>query len=158
MLCVLAMHGGMTPAVRRRAPMSLTLAEREGISRGVAAGRSIRSIAGQLGRALQDRARERVVALGRRPRGLLRCGVRAAHAERGHELGHLRLRGLALGDCIVDVARGLRALRVGPTLLGGVDLGAPALASASLLTLSWNAKNALLAASYIAAERQTADV
>src|SRR6059036_3072168 len=42
---VLALNGGITPAARRRAPVALRLEEREEISRGIAAGRSIRRIA-----------------------------------------------------------------------------------------------------------------
>src|SRR3989442_12653883 len=40
---VLALNGGITPAARRRAPVAPRLGEREEISRGGAAGRSIRS-------------------------------------------------------------------------------------------------------------------
>ena len=43
--------GGIQPAPRRRAPCRLSLVEREEISRGLAAGLSIRSIAAALGRA-----------------------------------------------------------------------------------------------------------
>src|SRR5512142_743937 len=42
---VLALHGGIAPTPRRRGPRALRLEEREEISRGVAAGRSIRQIA-----------------------------------------------------------------------------------------------------------------
>ena len=48
---VLALNGGITPAALRRAPIALALEEREEISRGIAAGRSIRRIAARLGRA-----------------------------------------------------------------------------------------------------------
>src|SRR2546425_8459290 len=48
---VLALNGGITPAARRRAPVALRLGGREGISRGVAAGRSIRAVAAGVGRA-----------------------------------------------------------------------------------------------------------
>jgi hypothetical protein len=41
--------GGMRPPTRRRSARALTLAEREEISRGIAAGRSLRSIAPRLG-------------------------------------------------------------------------------------------------------------
>jgi len=43
-------NGGIAPAPRRRAPVALKLEEREEISRGVAAGRSIRRISQDLGR------------------------------------------------------------------------------------------------------------
>ena len=39
---VLLRHGGIRPRTRRRSPRELTLAEREEISRGVAAGRLLR--------------------------------------------------------------------------------------------------------------------
>ena len=55
---LLALDGGITPAVRRRAPQALGLQEREEISRGIAAGRSIRRIAVALGRALSTVSRE----------------------------------------------------------------------------------------------------
>jgi len=42
--------GGVRPAPRRRASRCLSLTEREEISRGVAAGESLRRIAGRLGR------------------------------------------------------------------------------------------------------------
>jgi hypothetical protein len=42
---VLALHGGIAPTPRRRGPRALRLEEREEISRGIAAGRSIRQIA-----------------------------------------------------------------------------------------------------------------
>ena len=48
---VLALNGGIAPAPRRRAAVALRLEEREEISRGVAAGRSIRRIAQDLGRS-----------------------------------------------------------------------------------------------------------
>lgn len=55
---VLALNGGITPAARRRAPVALALGEREEISRGIAAGRSIRWIAARLGRASSTVSRE----------------------------------------------------------------------------------------------------
>ena len=42
---LLSQHGGIAPAVRRRSQRTLTLAEREDISRGIASGLSIREIA-----------------------------------------------------------------------------------------------------------------
>ena len=48
---LLAVNGGIAPNVRRRSPLALRLDEREEISRGLAAGRSIREIARGLGRA-----------------------------------------------------------------------------------------------------------
>ncbi len=54
----LAPYGGIRPAPRRRSRLALTLAEREEISRGVAIGRSIRSMAAMLGRAPSTVSRE----------------------------------------------------------------------------------------------------
>jgi IS30 family transposase len=50
--------GGVRPRERRRSTRSLTLAEREEISRGIAGGRSLRSIALRLGRAPSTVSRE----------------------------------------------------------------------------------------------------
>ena len=50
--------GGIRPDPRRRAPGRLTLVEREEISRGLAAGRTIRAIASQLGRSPSTISRE----------------------------------------------------------------------------------------------------
>ncbi len=55
---VLVLNGGISPAARRRAPIALALEEREEISRGIAAGRSIRRIAARLGRAPSTVTRE----------------------------------------------------------------------------------------------------
>src|SRR5258708_13735072 len=50
-LRIVTLHGGIAPARRRRALAALRLEEREEISRGIAAGQSIRQIAHGLGRA-----------------------------------------------------------------------------------------------------------
>ena len=63
---MLAQHGGIAPAVRRRSPLTLTLAEREEISRGIASGGSIREIARGLKRAVSTVSRE-VARHGGRP-------------------------------------------------------------------------------------------
>src|ERR1700693_3225396 len=55
---LLALDGGIVPHVRRRAPLALRLAEREEISRGLAAGQTIRQIACGLGRAPSTVSRE----------------------------------------------------------------------------------------------------
>ena len=55
---VLAPTGGIRPAPRKRADISLTLAEREEISRGLATGQSMRRIASQLKRSPSTVCRE----------------------------------------------------------------------------------------------------
>jgi IS30 family transposase len=64
--CVVSLHGGFVPAVRRRSLLALTLPEREDISRGIASGSSIRKIAQLLERAASTVSRE-VVRHGGRP-------------------------------------------------------------------------------------------
>ena len=67
-------HGGICPPERRRSPCALTLAEREEISRGIATGCSIRSIAASLSRAPSTISREI-----KRNGG--QCGYRASQAD-----------------------------------------------------------------------------
>jgi IS30 family transposase len=55
---VLARTGGIRPPQRRRSHRTLTMAEREEISRGVVAGQSLRAIASELGRAPSTVSRE----------------------------------------------------------------------------------------------------
>jgi len=55
---LLARHGGIAPAVRRRSRRALTLAEREDISCGIAGGDSIREIARRLRRVASTVSRE----------------------------------------------------------------------------------------------------
>ena len=57
-LRILALHGGISPRLRRRASSALMLEEREEISRGIAAGCSIRRIARGLGRSASTVSRE----------------------------------------------------------------------------------------------------
>ena len=64
--CLLARHGGIAPAARRRSPRVLTLAEREDISRGIASGQSFRAIGKCLQRAVSTVSRE-VARHGGRP-------------------------------------------------------------------------------------------
>ena len=54
----LAPHGGIRPAPRRRSRLALSLSEREEISRGIVAERSIRSMASVLGRSPSTVSRE----------------------------------------------------------------------------------------------------
>lgn len=53
-----ALTGGIRPAPRRRAVRALTVAEREEVSRGIAAGTSLRAIARELGRSASTVSRE----------------------------------------------------------------------------------------------------
>ena len=55
---IIARTGGIRPAPKRRSRFVLTFAEREEISRGIAAGLSLRAIASQLGRAPSTISRE----------------------------------------------------------------------------------------------------
>ena len=55
---LLSKHGGIAPAVRRRSQRTLTLGEREEISRGIASGSSIREIARSLERPASTVSRE----------------------------------------------------------------------------------------------------
>ncbi len=64
--CLVSRHGGIAPAVRRRALLALTLREREELSRGLASGSSIREIAKCLERAVSTVGRE-VARHGGRP-------------------------------------------------------------------------------------------
>jgi len=64
--CLLARHGGIVPAVRRRSRRVLTAVEREDISRGLASGASFRKIAELLERAASTVSRE-VARHGGRP-------------------------------------------------------------------------------------------
>jgi len=64
--CLLARHGGIVPAARRRSRRVLTAVEREDISRGLASGASFRKIAELLERAASTVSRE-VARHGGRP-------------------------------------------------------------------------------------------
>ena len=55
---IVALHGGIAPVPRRRAVAALRVEEREEISRGIAAGLSLRSIARVLGRSPSTVCRE----------------------------------------------------------------------------------------------------
>src|SRR6202044_3036600 len=56
--CLLLPRGGIPPAARRRSRLTLSLAEREDISRGIASGSSLREIAQGLDRAASTVSRE----------------------------------------------------------------------------------------------------
>ncbi len=68
-------HGGVVPSERRRGRLTLTVSEREEISRGVAAGESARRVAARLGRSPSTVTRELARHGGRR-------GYRAAEADK----------------------------------------------------------------------------
>ncbi len=68
-------HGGVVPSERRRGRLTLTVFEREEISRGVAAGESARRVAARLGRSPSTVTRELARHGGRR-------GYRAAEADK----------------------------------------------------------------------------
>src|SRR6202034_4376651 len=80
---VLLPRGGIRPAARRRSRLSLTLAEREDISRGIASDSSIREIARLLKRSASTVSRE-IARHGGRP------AYRAHDADRRAWLSALR--------------------------------------------------------------------
>src|SRR3984957_11817021 len=104
--CLVSRHGGIAPAVRRRALLALTLREREEISRGLASGASNREIAKCLERAVSTVSRE-VARHGGRP------AYRASQAngeawqsalrpKRGLLSIHLKLRNIVASKLILD--------------------------------------------------------
>jgi IS30 family transposase len=95
---LLSQHGGIVPAVRRRSERTLTLAEREEISRGLASGSSIREIARGLQRAASTVSRE-VARHGGRPR------YRASRADHQAWKSALRPR-----PCLLALHRKLRTI------------------------------------------------
>jgi IS30 family transposase len=95
---LLSQHGGIVPAVRRRSERTLTLAEREEISRGLASGSSIREIARSLQRAASTVSRE-VARHGGRPR------YRASKAD--HQAWKSALRPK---PCLLALRRELRTI------------------------------------------------
>src|ERR1700676_1009111 len=86
---LLTQRGGIVPAARRRSPQTLTLAEREDISRGIASGSSIREIAKGLQRTASTVSRE-VARHGGRPL------YRASEADRQAWNSALRPKGWLL--------------------------------------------------------------
>ena len=75
-------HGGIRPPKRRRSLAALTLEEREEISRGIATGCSLRSIAAALGRAPSTISRE--IKRNGDPRGYRASQADQAAWDRGH--------------------------------------------------------------------------
>ncbi len=102
---MLSQHGGIAPAVRQRSLRTLTLAERENISRGIASGLSLREIAKGLQRAVSTVSE--VARHGGRPQ------YRAANADqKAWESAlrpkrcllalHVKLQGIVAGKLILD--------------------------------------------------------
>jgi IS30 family transposase len=77
---VVGQHGGITPAARHRAPRTLSSADREEISRALAAGASLRAIARALQRAPSTISREVQRHGGRRRYRAARADARAWRA------------------------------------------------------------------------------
>jgi IS30 family transposase len=102
---LLSLHGGIVPAARRRSPRTLTMAEREVISRGIATGSSIREIARGLKRAGSTVSRE-VVRHGGRPL------YRATEADRQAWQSALRPK-----VCRLAIHRKLRKVVAGKLIL-----------------------------------------
>ena len=102
---LLARRGGIAPTVRTRARVSLTLIEREDISRGIAAGESGRSIADRLGRAASTICREIARHGGR-------CAYRARTADEDAWGSALRPK-----SCLLALNRTLRNLVAGKLAL-----------------------------------------
>ena len=84
--------GGIRPVIPRRPVRALTAAEREEISRGLAAGESLRCIAGRLARPASTISREVARNGGRRQ-------YRAARAERSAMLRRRRPKAAKLATC-----------------------------------------------------------
>jgi len=103
---MLAQHGGIAPAVRRRSLLTLTLAERENISRGIACGSSIREIAKGLRRAVSTVSRE-IARHGGRPQYRAtdadqKAWESAFRPKRCLLALHMRLQEVVAGKLILD--------------------------------------------------------
>ena len=103
---LLSHHGGIVPAVRRRSPQALTLAEREDISRGIASGSSIRAIASGLDRAASTVSREVTRHGGRSAYRALDADKQAwrsaLRAKRCLLAGNRKLRGMVASKLVLD--------------------------------------------------------
>src|SRR6202163_1428084 len=102
---MLSQHGGIVPAARRRSLLTLTLAEREDISRGIASGSSIREIAKGLQRTVSTVSRE-VARHGGRPQ--YRC------READHQAWESALRPKT---CLLAIHEQLRTIVAGKLIL-----------------------------------------
>jgi hypothetical protein len=95
--------GGIMPRVRRRSRLGLTLAEREEISRGLVANRSVRSMARSLGRSPSTVSREIECLFPpiKRTRGSANCQRWMMFSADGHQAG-LGARTIGLGESIAN--------------------------------------------------------
>src|ERR1700730_6617489 len=103
---LLTQRGGVVPAARRRSLRTLTLAEREDISRGIASGSSIREIAKELQRAASTVSRE-VARHGGRPQYRAsdadqKAWESALRPKRCLLALHVRLQEIVAGKLILD--------------------------------------------------------
>ena len=103
---LLARYGGIAPPARRRSPVTLTMAEREDISRGIASGSSLREIAEGLGRAVSTVSRE-VARHGGRPQYRAsdadqRAWESALRPKRCLLAIHMKLQEIVAGKLILD--------------------------------------------------------
>jgi IS30 family transposase len=103
---MLAQHDGIAPAVRRRSPQTLTLAERKNILRGIACGSSIREIAKGLQQAVSTVSRE-VARHGGRPEyrssdADQKAWVSALRPKRCLLATHVKLQEFVAGKLILD--------------------------------------------------------
>src|ERR1700754_4724551 len=93
---IIRLRGGIAPAVRRRAELTLKLEKREEISRGLAVGMAIRAIARGLGRSASTICREIARNGGARgyraARADQRCWEQALRPKPCHLACHGRLR------------------------------------------------------------------
>jgi len=111
---VLRPRGGIPPAVRRRSRIALTLAEREDISRGIAAGSTIRELARGLERAASTVSREVARHGGR-------SAYRAHDADRQAWISALRPKRclLAVNRKLCDIVAGKLILDWSPEQIAG---------------------------------------
>lgn len=111
---VVSLNGGIVPAVRRRSHLALTLAEREEISRGLAAQISIRQMAAEIGRAPSTVSREIT-----RHGGLSRYRASAADAKAWDRAQRPKPCRLATQHQLRDVVAAKLALDWSPQQIAG---------------------------------------
>lgn len=111
---LLVRTGGIAPVPRRRWELRLSLAEREEISRGLAAGLSLRVIAAGLGRAPSTVSREVVANGGRR-----RCRAARADGAAWTRAVRPKARKLASHVALRDIVEAKLAQRWSPQQIAG---------------------------------------